>query len=92
MLSESVMNLMAVKAAETMLKEGSVRGIDRPGLIRLIMRAFNDEMNVERAIIAEAEKLLEAHLGQSRDRRLDVGELRSRIIQKLARERGVVLR
>ena len=91
-MSDTVMNLMAVKAAEGILKEGAVRGIDRAGLVRVIMRALNEEMAVERKIIEEAEKLLEAHMGALKGQKVDVGEMRSRIIHKLAREKGVVLR
>lgn len=92
MISEAVLDVMAVKAAETLLMEGSVRGIDRAGLVSLLRRSFAEEMDVENKLYAEAEKLLAANLAALKGSKADPGEMRRKIMQKLAAERGLVLR
>lgn len=92
MLSEQILNMMAEKAAQTMLMEGSVKGLDRTALKEVLLRAFTKEVHAGEELAREAEKLLAAHAGAMKGQMLDLGELRRKILQKLAQERGVVLK
>lgn len=92
MIWEPVLDVMAVKAAETLLMEGSVRGIDRAGLVAVIRKSFAEEMEVENKLSEEAEKILAVHMAALKGSKADPGEMRRKIMQKLAAERGLVLR
>lgn len=92
MISEPVLDLMAVKAADSLIERKIIRGIDRPSLINLIRRALVEEMDIERKVTEEAEKLLAANVAALKGSKADLGELRRKIIQKIAAERGLVLR
>jgi len=92
MIAEPVLDVMSVKAAEELLREGSVKGLDRTALVSVIRRALAEEMDVERKISDEADKLITANMGAVKGAKADLGDLRRKIMNKLASERGLVLR
>lgn len=92
MISPELIDLMAVSCADALIAQRVVRGIERASLINVVRRAIAEEMDVERKVIEEAEKLLAANMAALKGSKADVGELRRKIIQKLATEKGLVLR
>lgn len=92
MLRESVIDIMAVRSAEALLENHAVRGIDRSHLVSLLRRTLHEEDLVEKKLNDEAERLLAANAAALKSAKADVGEMRRKIVQKLAAERGLVLR
>lgn len=92
MLSESVIDIMAVRTAEALLENHAVRGVDRSHLVALLRRTLHEEDLVEKKLNDEAEKLLAANAAALKSSKADIGEMRRKIVQKLAAERGLVLR
>ena len=87
-----IIKLMAEQCAERLLAERAVTGADRVKLVQLVTRAIAEELRVEETLLAEADRLIEEHYKEVRAQGADVGELRAKILHKLARDRGVVLR
>lgn len=90
-IPNGILDLIAKEAADGLLQSGTATG-DREHLVLAVRRAVQDELDVERRLRDEADKLLTAHMGAARSAGADVGELRARILNKLAKERGEVLR
>jgi hypothetical protein len=92
MLPEPIIHAMAEKAAEELLKTGALRSPDREKLVHLLQKAFSDELNMEKTLLEEVDRLLEQHKAAVKGQRVDLHELRYKMLQKLARDKGVVLR
>lgn len=90
-LPDSIVTVMAEACAKNLLMQGHVRG-DRQKLVRTARRAIVEELRVAEELEAEAEKIIRAHMGQVRSEGADVLALREKILDKLAREKGVVLK
>ncbi len=91
MLPDSIITVMAQNCTRNLLMEGVVRG-DRAKLVRTVRRAIVQEMNVAEELEAEADKIIRAHMGQVRAEGADVLELKQKILNQLAKEKGVVLK
>jgi hypothetical protein len=82
---------IAERSAERLLKYGAVRG-DRSAIVHAVEKALTDELEVEKRLREEADKILELHMKEAKSAKADLGALRERILQKLASDRGVVLK
>jgi hypothetical protein len=91
MLPDSIITVMAENCARNLLMEGAVRG-DRTKLVRTVRRAIVEEMRVAEELEAEAEKVIQAHMGQVRAEGADIFTLKEKILAQLAKEKGVVLK
>ncbi len=91
-LPPGIIKLMAEKAAESLLATKAARVDDRAHLVHAVERGIEEELGVEEKLLAEADKLLQAHHGAVRAQGANVAELREKIVRKLAQERGLVLR
>lgn len=92
MLPEPVVQAMAEKAAAELLRAGAVRVADRAHLTRLLHHALTEELSVERQLHEEADRLLAEHQRAAKAQGADLAELRRKILGKLARDKGLVLR
>ncbi len=91
MLPKGIILHIAEKAADGLIKFGAVRG-DRQIVLHVVERALNEELEVEKRLREEADKVLELHMKEARAAKADLGALREKILQKLARDKGVVLK
>jgi hypothetical protein len=82
---------IAERSADKLLKYGAVRG-DRAVIVHAVEKALTEELEVEKRLREEADRILEAHMKEARSAKADLGTLRDKILRKLAEERGVVLK
>ncbi|GAB4266684.1 MAG: hypothetical protein Kow0092_19690 [Deferrisomatales bacterium] len=92
MLPRSYPRAMAEKAAALMLDSGALRCSDPAVVVHIVERALTEELQVEAQIREEAARLLATHRREARAHGADVDVLLEKIVSKLARERGAVLR
>ena len=92
MLPRSYTRAIAQKAADRLIESGAAICSDRDKLVHFLEKALLEELLIEKKLIEEALTLISAHRGSVRAEGADVDALRDKIVAKLAKERGVVLR
>ncbi len=90
MIPKGILEIIVKTATEDLLMSGAVLGA-RPLIERAVKGALITELEVEKQLLVEADKIIEAHRGKIKGEGADIESLRQKIVAKLARERKIVL-
>jgi len=92
MLPKSYTVAMAKKAADFLTEAKAVECKQSDRLERVIFNAFAEELAVEEKLREEADGILAAQRSAIRSSGADINSLREKIVAKLAKDRGLILR
>lgn len=92
MLPKSYVNAMTKKTVAALLESKAIECSDPSHLERVISNAFMEELSVEAKLRQEADGIVAEQRNAIRSSGADINSLREKIVAKLAKDRGLILR